>query len=332
MTQPRPDTLKSRFRWNPALLPYLSGVGAILCWASLATAVGESLNQVAPEVLLFYGLLSAGIALTGWGWIARGRFPLSWPGWKASTFGVYGIWGYHTLLVMAFAYAPDVEANILNYTWSLWIVIFGSLLPGHRFSPRILLSGLIGFAGVVLVITGDGWWSGSWWGMGRWGGDWWGGGTVALPLLDGSLALSGGPDSTRMLGLILALAAGVCWGSFTAFMRVVVPSRPGNMALFCLLASAMAGVFMLARGIAPVVAWNHVGLVVYTGLVPLGLSFVLWEYAARGCNMQVLGFISFFTPVLSTVMLALVSGAHVGGSLAVGLALIVGGAFAGTRG
>ena len=28
-----------------------------------------------------------------------------------------GIWGYHTLLVLAFANAPHLEANILNYSW-----------------------------------------------------------------------------------------------------------------------------------------------------------------------------------------------------------------------
>ena len=130
--------------------PYLAAFGAILCWASLAAAVGRSLERVAPELILFYGLLTAGLALALRGVVRRRRLP-AWPGWRTAALGLFGIWGYHQLLVSAFALAPDVEANILNYTWTLWIVLLGSLLPGNRFSLRILAAGLLGFAGVSLA-------------------------------------------------------------------------------------------------------------------------------------------------------------------------------------
>ena len=66
---------------------------------------------------------------------------LEWPGWPAVLYGVHGIWGCDTLLVMAFANAPHVEANILNYTWTLWIVAPGALLPGHRLTGPIVAAG-----------------------------------------------------------------------------------------------------------------------------------------------------------------------------------------------
>jgi len=295
---------------SPVLRPYLAGVGAILCWASLAASVGESLREVPPEAVLFHGLLTAGLSLGAWE-VLRGRAEggggfntLKWPGWRAAAYGVYGIWGYHTLLVMALFLAPKVEANILNYTWSLWIVIFGSFVPGHRFSLRVLVAALTGFAGVALVIGWPAWERG--WASLEWSG-------------------------ARMSGLALALGAGVCWGSFTAFMRRFVPPRRGNMAMFCLLSAGVALVFLLARGVSPVPNLTYLPLVIYIGLVPLGLSFVLWEFAARGCNVQVLGFLSFFTPVLSTTLLAWTSGEGVGISLLAGLALILGGAFLGSR-
>src|SRR3972149_3327154 len=146
---------------RPALRPYLCGAGAIVCWASLATAIGESLRGVAPEPVLFWGLLVAGASLAGWELLrGRGR-ALRWPGWRVAAYGLGGIWGFHTLLVLAFASAPAVEANVPHHTWTLWIVLLGSLQPGHRFSARIGLAGLLGFAGVALVIGGDRWWSGS---------------------------------------------------------------------------------------------------------------------------------------------------------------------------
>lgn len=279
------------------LLPYLCGAGAILCWASLAAAIGRSLRGVAPEALLFWGLLVAGLALAAWE-LLRGRpQALRWPGWRVAAFGLYGIWGYHTLLVLAFAHAPQVEANVLNYTWTLWIVLLGSLLPGHRFTARIAGAGLLGFAGVVLVIGG---------------GRWWGGGAPEL--------------AGHGLGYALALAAGLTWSSFTVFMRRAVPAGQAPMALFCLLAAAAALAFALLRGAPLALPGPSAPVVVYLGLVPLGLSFVLWERAAQGAQMQVLGLMSFFTPPLSTALLSLTTGDPVGLALLAGLALILAGA------
>jgi drug/metabolite transporter (DMT)-like permease len=285
------------------LLPYLCGAGAILCWASLAAAIGQSLRGVAPETVLLWGLLVAGLLLSAWELLRGRRAALRWPGWRVAAFGVYGIWGYHTLLVLAFASAPQLEANVLNYTWTLWIVLLGSLLPGHRFTLRIALAGAVGFAGVVLVLGGARVWGG------------------AAPALAG-----------HGVGFALALGASLTWSTFTVFLRRVVPDGSGHMALFCLLGAAAALVFAWVRGAPLLLPWASVPVVLYLGAVPLGLSFVLWERAAQGAQMQVLGLMSFFTPLLSTVLLSAVSGVPLGLPLLGGLALILGGAALGGTG
>ena len=236
-------------------LPYLCGAGAIACWASLAVAIGESLRVARPETVLFWGLLVAGISLTlweriRWEWnrrerqrweaLGNGRGPsawLEWPGWRGVLHGVYGIWGYHTLLVLAFANAPQVEANILNYTWTLWIVVLGAMLPGHRLTTRIVAAGALGFAGVALVIGGEGLLAGR-----------------ALP----SLSLHG-------VGFALALAASLVWSSFTVFMRLMVTPGRGRMAVFCLLSAAAALGFALARGAPLALPWSQATVVIYLG-------------------------------------------------------------------
>lgn len=286
-----------RLPLQPAgLPPYLCGVGAILCWATLAAAVGEGLRTVPPETMLFYGLLAAAVFLNLW-WILRGR-RISWPGLPIALLGIYGIWGYHSLLLAALHMAPKIEANILNYAWPLWIVLLGALLPGHRLTWRMLLAGLLGFAGVAVVIGG-----GALWGPGAAGGH--GLGAQALP------------------GLGVAVAAGLCWASFTVMMRRFIPPDAQHMPLFCLLATVPAALVALARGAPLAVAPADLPLLLYFGVVPLGLSFVLWERAVQGCNVQVLGMLSFFTPVLSTLMLAWVSGVPVGDAALLGLAIIL---------
>ena len=104
------------------------------------------------------------------------------------------------------------------------------------------------------------------------------------------------------------------------------------MALFCLLAVPAAWLVMAARGVPFSLTAAQLPLLLYFGLVPLGLSFVLWERAVQGCNLQVLGSMSFFTPALSTLMLAAVSGQAVGGAALAGLGLILAGSALGKFG
>lgn len=218
-------------------------------------------------------------------------------------YGVTGIWGYHTLLVLALAHAPRLEANIVNYTWTLWIVVLGGLLPGHRLTGRILAAGLLGFLGVVLTIGGDSWSRGG----------------AALSLAAQSLDAHG-------LGFGLALAASLVWAGFTVFMRKVVPRERNQMAWFCLLSAGAALIFALLRGASLALPLSQAPVVVFLGLVPLGLSFLLWEYAAQRAQIQVLGLMSFFTPLLSTLLLSLVSGQAITPWLFGGMALILTGA------
>jgi drug/metabolite transporter (DMT)-like permease len=63
------------------------------------------------------------------------------------------------------------------------------------------------------------------------------------------------------------------------------------------------------------------------GIGPLGLSFVLWDRAMRAGNASTIGSLSYLTPVLSTLALA-VAGAVEGSAwwrLAPALLLVMGG-------
>jgi len=284
-------------RHGAAWPAYAAGAGAILCWASLAAAIGESLRVLPPAQILFLGLLIAGLGLSAWqAW--RGGRPLpAWPGWRIALLGIYGIWGFHTLLVLALSLAPPIEANVLNYTWPLWIVLLGAALPGHRLRPSMALGALAAFGGVVLVIAG--------------------------PRLSGGLAAL--DVASARLGLGLALGAGFCWGSFTVLLRRSGAAERPLMGLFCLLSAVPAGVVMVLGGTPPLPAPAHWLPLLYLGLIPLGLSFLLWERAVRAANVQVLGVLSFFTPLLSTLLLSAVSGAPVRPGVWGGLACILGG-------
>lgn len=272
--------------------PYAAALGAIGCWASLAAALDLGLDALMPEQILFHGMWVAALGLA-LGDALRGRWPWhTWPGLPAAAWGVYGIFGYHALLVFAFSLAPRVHANVLNYTWPLWIIVLGA---GRRLVWPVLAGGVLGLAGVTLVIGG------------------------APPDGDSmDLARHG-------LGLGLALGAGFCWGSFTVGLRRIAPRSGNPMAWYCLLAAAAGAGLLVARGGSFRVASSQWPLLSYIGLIPLGVAFFLWDYAARRCNLQALGLLSYFTPPLSTLLLAAVSGSGVGWTLSAGLVLILAG-------
>ena len=275
-------------RASGSLLPYLAGTGAILCWASLAAVTGESLNTSPPEQVLAWAMGISGVTLAAWDAL-RGLPPwLTWPGPRGAAWGVWGVLGSNGFYMFAFALAPRPQANVLNYTWPLWIVVLGTLRGRHRFTPSLLGGGLLGLAGVALTVGG-----------------------AATPAWE------------HALGLFFALCAGFSWASYNVWQPRFVPPGPGRMAWYCFLAAAGSAALGAVRGVPLLPVADQWAGIVYIGLVPLGLAYQLWDFAARRGDLRVLGLLSYFIPPLSTLLLALVSGAPLGGGLLAGLALIL---------
>jgi drug/metabolite transporter (DMT)-like permease len=72
-------------------------------------------------------------------------------------------------------------------------------------------------------------------------------------------------------------------------------------------------------------------LLILLGLGPLGGSFYFWDAALKIGDPRRIGLLAFLTPLLSTVMLVLVSGRVLSWQLAIATALIVGGAVLGSK-
>ena len=68
---------------------------------------------------------------------------------------------------------------------------------------------------------------------------------------------------------------------------------------------------------------------VYLGCVPLGLSFFFWNRAVNGGNMVVIGFLSYLTPPLAVLLVAMVHNEAVAGQVLVGMGVIVGASICG---
>jgi drug/metabolite transporter (DMT)-like permease len=272
------------------LLAFIS----IFLWGSLA-AIGQRLGQVPPFLLvgITLGIGSLPSLLNFRSWLARPGILL---------FGTAGIFGYHFLLFLSFKYAAVMEANLINYAWPILIILFsGILLPGQRLRLHHVLGGLIAFAGAALIISSAG-----------------------GPLF-GAQHLS-----RALVGYFLAFTAALIW-AFYSVMTKRLPSFPTSMVGgFCFLSSLLAlGCHFWFEPSVQLDAtdWGLLGLL---GVGPLGIAFYTWDAALKKGDPRLIGTLSYFTPVLSTYVLALSTGAPVSQTSVTALILIVGGALIGS--
>ncbi|MFC7474634.1 DMT family transporter [Dankookia sp. GCM10030260] len=270
----------------------LAGCAALLLWAFLALLA--RLAQPVPPLLLTGLAFAVGGTLGLLVVAARGRLgalrqpPLVW------LHGVGGLAGYHALYFAALALAPPVEANLLNYTWPLLIVLLAAPLRGLRLGPRRLAGVGLGAAGAVLLLAGG---------------------------------AEGGFGGGAPLGYALALAAGLTWALYS--VPSGTPRLAGTpteaVAGFCLAAAAVTllGHLAFEPAVWPGAAqWPAILLL---GLGPVGAAFFLWDVGMKRGDPRLLGTLAYATPVGSTLLLVVFGAGELGGPVLAAAALVVGG-------
>lgn len=273
----------------------LLALAAILIWSTLALA-GAGLQQVPPFLLLGTAFTTSGLyALVRWrAW----RAPL-----KVFAVGVAGIFGYHFLYFRAFAHAPAVEVNLINYLWPLLIVVLSPLvLSGYRLGPRHVLGALLGLAGAALIATG------------------------------GRFSL----QAQYLSGYLLAAATALTWALYSLLTKRLPRFSTETVGAFCLISGLLAwNAYFLAGGSPaemaslPPGAWLALVLV---GLGPMGAAFYLWDAALKRGDPRVIGSLAYLTPLLSTLNLIVFGGQRLSWVSAAAMALIISGAAVGSLG
>lgn len=264
----------------------LLALGAIVVWASLA-ALGVSLTHVPPFLL-------TGLALLVGSLIALPLSRFDFRQWRvpASTLaiGVYGLFGYHFLLFMAFQNAPPVQANLVNYLWPLGIVVMAPLfLPGVSLTKRHVFAALLGFGGAALAIVG------------------------------GKPGAPGAP--LWAWGYIPALMSAFIWSSYSLLTKRVKPFPTAAIGGFAFVSGILALLCHAWLEPATPLSARDLTLIAFMGLGPLGGAFFLWDAALKRGDARQIGVLSFLTPLLSTLVLLTVR--HEMPSWSVGLAALM---------
>lgn len=268
---------------------YLYAFGAILCWASLPAATGSGLKGMSIDTLLVISFTSAAFFLYAQDVLLTRSFKLYIPDVKVTLLGLWGIFGYHYVYYNALNKTPLAEAAILTTTWSFWIVVFSAVLLFRKLKLSILLTAIAGMAGAALVITA--------------------GKELVISI-------------QYMQGYMLSLACGLIWACFSVCLSYL-KSRQNPMTAFTVYAAILSVMLYMSSPAQPFPSTQNIFAAIYLGCVPLGLSFYLWSKAVRGGNMVVIGFLSYLTPPLAVLLVAVVHGEAVSWQVIVGMMVII---------
>ncbi|WP_159347867.1 aromatic amino acid exporter YddG [Roseomonas harenae] len=266
----------------------LCGLGALLLWAFLAL-LARGASGLPPLQVTAMAFGTAGILASAW-LAARGQLaalrqpPIAW------IHGVGGLFGYHALYFAAVAWAPPVEANLINYLWPLLIVLLSAPILGLRLGPRRLAGVALGFLGCVLVV-GPG---------------------AAFP-----------PGATP--GFLCAAAAALVWAVYSVTARRLAAVPTEAVAGFCLASAVLAAAAHLAFETTVVPGMRELASALVLGLGPVGAAFFLWDIGMKRGDPRLLGTLAYAMPVASTLLLLLAGEGTLGPRIAVAAGLVVGG-------
>ena len=259
----------------------LAGGGAIALWATLAL-LARAASGIPP--LQLTAMAFAVSALLGLGVVAaQGRLgllrqkPLAW------VHGVGGLAGYHALYFAALGLAPAAEANLINYSWPLLIVLFAAPLLGMRLRWRHGVGALLGAGGCLILL---------------------GGGV--------------GSGQGAALGYALAFAAAITWALYSVVSRLMASVPTEAVAGFCAASAVLAWLGHLAFEVTMVPVGAEWIAILAMGAGPVGAAFFLWDIGMKRGDPRLLGTLAYATPVASTLLLCVAGYAR--WSLGIGLA------------
>lgn len=272
-----------------------SALGAVLLWSTVASAFKLSLAHVSFSILLLIASWTSSIVL-GVVILARGNAG-QLRAWTPSRYMRSALLGllnplmYYLVLFRAYSLLPAQEAQPLNYTWPLALVLLSALVLRQRVSWKTVGAMLVSFVGVLVISTR---------------------GDVT------SFRLSNAE------GVSLAVGSSVIW----AFYWLLNLKTDGDPVPRLFMNFVFGSVYILVIhlfiiGLEPIPVEGWLGGI-YVGVFEMGITFVLWMNAlTQARSPAAVSHLVYLSPFLSLLVIRVVVGERILGSTIVGLALIV---------
>ena len=270
---------------------------AMLCvalWALIPVVAKLGQSRLDNHQFLFwsslvsFSVIALSVLLTGRAYHIRAY---TRGDWLWFTFlGLLGTYIYYLFLYLGYSRSSGMEVLVIQYTWPILIVVFSLFILKERLNTRKGLAILLGFIGVVLVLTK---------------------GQIALIQIDNPAVIS-----------LVAIGA-ACFALFSVLSKKVTREPLGVVMIYFLVASLASLCSMLILSDFALPAASDLPPILLNGVLVNGFSYVFWVLALRSAEASYLAPFTFITPVLSAVYLILFFNEPFIAAYGIGLALVV---------
>ena len=275
----------------------LFAVTAALFWSTVATVFEKALMHYNVLEMLLYSSIFSFLILSIVG-IGKGVFLTTFQvggkyHFRSVILGALNPAIYYLVLFKAYDLLPAQEAQTLNYSWSIAVVLLSAVLLKQKLRFINIFALLISFGGVIVIAT------------------------------------KGSPFSLEFenpLGVMLALGSAVFW----AFYWVLnVKDKRDNLSKL-ILNFFYGTILIIILNIIFYEGFSEISpnilYCIYIGFFEMGLTFIIWLAALKyASNTAKVGNIIYLSPFLSLFWINLFLGEEILPATIIGLAMIIGG-------
>jgi drug/metabolite transporter (DMT)-like permease len=206
--------------------------------------------------------------------------------------GLLGTYLYYLFLYLGYAEAVGMEVLVVQYSWPVLIVLLSLVILRERLSLYGVVAIVLGFAGVIIVLT------------------------------------QGQFDqiSVSNPGVILLVAAGAfCFALFSVLSKKIQEQSTLVVSIYFLAASlaSLASMFYFSHFVVPQRGeWLPILL---NGVLVNGFSYLFWLQALKTSNASYLAPFTYLAPILSAIYLVLFFDEKITVYYLLGLGCVIGG-------
>ncbi|TFH91091.1 aromatic amino acid DMT transporter YddG [Vibrio ouci] len=258
----------------------LAGVAAIFLWSSvmgLARAVTEMLGPIGGAAAI-YTVASIFLVLVMGVPKVRSYSP------RYVLLGGSLFVAYEICLALALAMANTrqqaIEMLVINYLWPALTVLLAVLTSGKKTSVLVYPSIALAFFGVAWSITGE----------------------QGL-----SVAQIAANVATNPVTYAMAFTGAFLWAIYCNLTKRIANGQNAITLFFIMTAITLWIKYALSSETGMSINLESGGLLLIAGIA-MGSGYALWNYAIIGGNMVLLATLSYFTPVLSTIISSVILG------------------------
>lgn len=268
-------------------------------WSLTATVEAVTLRGLTPLQFSAWSTLSGALASLIFLFLtARGRCLLNYSGKDYLVLGILsilGFSGYQMLKFTAYTLVPIPQANILQNTYPIFIVIFALPFLGQPITFNKIIGISLGFLGAAIILSG------------------------------GKLFTL---DWANLNGYLLALGAGISWGLFSVLAARASFDPVSSMFFMQLFSSFIMFSILITGGMFTIPSGlSTIGGAFYSGVLSNVVGVLLWLAAQRSTeDVSLITGLLYLVPFLSLFALRVFLGFPISGYTYIGLVCIVGGA------